>query len=93
MEESYRKGLASHPDPESCMASREAAIEALTPAAVRASFYLLFLTRNAPSRPAGGSSMLLLFLHRKVLFWFWRGRRGEAPAGYGAEPRAQSRNH
>src|SRR5437870_7083308 len=30
MEESHRKGLANHPDPESCMASREAAIEALT---------------------------------------------------------------
>src|SRR5215204_1661682 len=30
MQESYRKGLATHPDPESCMASREAAIEALT---------------------------------------------------------------
>jgi hypothetical protein len=30
MEESYRKGLANHPGPESCMASREAAIEALT---------------------------------------------------------------
>ena len=30
MKESYRKGLASHPGPESCVASREAAIEALT---------------------------------------------------------------
>jgi hypothetical protein len=30
MEESYRKGLANHPDPESCVASRKAAIEALT---------------------------------------------------------------
>jgi hypothetical protein len=30
MKESYRKGTASHPDPESCVASREAAIEALT---------------------------------------------------------------
>ena len=30
MEESYRKGLANRPDPESCVASREAAIEALT---------------------------------------------------------------
>jgi hypothetical protein len=30
MEESHRKGLASHPDPESCVACREAAIEALT---------------------------------------------------------------
>src|SRR5256885_2277892 len=30
MKESYRKGLADHPDPESCMASRKAAIEALT---------------------------------------------------------------
>ena len=30
MKESYRKGLANHPDPESCVASREAAIEALT---------------------------------------------------------------
>jgi hypothetical protein len=30
MEESYRKGVASHPGPESCVASREAAIEALT---------------------------------------------------------------
>ena len=30
MEESYRKGLANHPDPESCVASREVAIEALT---------------------------------------------------------------
>ena len=30
MKESHRKGLANYPDPESCMASREAAIEALT---------------------------------------------------------------
>ena len=30
MQESHRKGPASHPDPESCMASRKAAIEALT---------------------------------------------------------------
>jgi hypothetical protein len=28
MKESYGKGVATHPDPESCMASREAAIEA-----------------------------------------------------------------
>ena len=30
MKESYRKGVASYPDPESCVASRKAAIEALT---------------------------------------------------------------
>ena len=30
MKESHRKGVASHPDPESCVASRKAAIEALT---------------------------------------------------------------
>ena len=30
MKESYRKGVANHPDPESCVASRKAAIEALT---------------------------------------------------------------
>ena len=30
MKESYRKGVAIHPDPESCVSSREAAIEALT---------------------------------------------------------------
>ena len=30
MKESYRKGVASHPGPESCVASRKAAIEALT---------------------------------------------------------------
>src|ERR1035437_821767 len=30
MKESYRKGVANHPDPESCLASRKAAIEALT---------------------------------------------------------------
>jgi hypothetical protein len=30
MKESHRKGVANHPDPESCVASREAAIEALT---------------------------------------------------------------
>lgn len=30
MKESYRKGVASHPGPESCVVSREAAIEALT---------------------------------------------------------------
>ena len=30
MRESHRKGVATHPDPESCVASREAAIEALT---------------------------------------------------------------
>jgi hypothetical protein len=30
MKESYRKGIANHPDPESCVASRKAATEALT---------------------------------------------------------------
>jgi hypothetical protein len=30
MKESYGKGVANHPDPESCVASRKAAIEALT---------------------------------------------------------------
>ena len=30
MQESYRKGVATHPDPESCMARRKATIEALT---------------------------------------------------------------
>ena len=30
MKESHRKGVATHPDPESCVASRKAAIEALT---------------------------------------------------------------
>ena len=30
MKESYRKGVASRPGPESCVASREVAIEALT---------------------------------------------------------------
>ncbi|SRR6266403_2457841 len=32
MRESHRKGVASHPDLESCMTSRKAAIEALTEA-------------------------------------------------------------
>ena len=30
MQESYRKGVAIHPDPESCVVAREGAIEALT---------------------------------------------------------------
>src|SRR5918995_5017564 len=30
MRESHRKGVATHPDPESCVASRKATIEALT---------------------------------------------------------------
>ena len=30
MKESYRKGVANHPDPESCVGSRKAAGEALT---------------------------------------------------------------
>ena len=30
MKESYRKGVATHPDPESCVASRKATTEALT---------------------------------------------------------------
>jgi hypothetical protein len=34
MQESHRKGIAIHPDPESCMANREVAIEALTGAHV-----------------------------------------------------------
>jgi hypothetical protein len=34
MKESYRNGLTSHPDPESCVVRREAAIEALTGAHV-----------------------------------------------------------
>ncbi len=34
MKESYRKGIATHPDPESCVASRKATTEALTGAHV-----------------------------------------------------------
>jgi RNA-directed DNA polymerase len=34
MKASYRKGVATHPDPESCVASRKATIEALTGAHV-----------------------------------------------------------
>src|SRR6266851_819761 len=34
MEESYRKGVATHSDPESCVASRKATTEALTGAHV-----------------------------------------------------------
>src|SRR5436309_49255 len=34
MQESYRKGVATHPDPESCVASRKATAEALTGAHV-----------------------------------------------------------
>ena len=34
MKESCREGLANHPDPESCVASRKAAMEALTGAPV-----------------------------------------------------------
>src|SRR6266566_1172902 len=34
MKESHRKGVATHPDPESCVASREATTEALTGAHV-----------------------------------------------------------
>ena len=34
MKESYRKGVATHPDPESCVASRKATTEALTGAHV-----------------------------------------------------------
>jgi len=30
MKESYRKGVANHPDPESCVTNRKVAIEALT---------------------------------------------------------------
>ena len=30
MKESYRKGIANHPDPESCESGRKAALEALT---------------------------------------------------------------
>jgi hypothetical protein len=30
MKESYRKGVANHPGPESCVADRKVAIEALT---------------------------------------------------------------
>jgi hypothetical protein len=30
MKESHRKGVATHPDPESCVVSRKATIEALT---------------------------------------------------------------
>ena len=30
MQESYRKGIANHPDPESCVCRRKAAGEALT---------------------------------------------------------------
>lgn len=36
MKESYRKDLANHPDPESGVASRKAAIEALTGASAGA---------------------------------------------------------
>ena len=47
MKESYRKGIANHPDLESCVVSREAAIEALTEAHVgRVSSVRLNLEQN-----------------------------------------------
>ncbi len=59
---------------------------------------LLLLLRYAPcSIPTSGrgAEYFLFFLHRKILCWFWSGRRGEAPAECGAEPLAKrgGRNH
>ena len=52
MKESYRKGVANHPDPESCVASREAAIEALTGApAGRVLSFEIIAIRSADAVP------------------------------------------
>ena len=53
----------------------------------------LLLTCHARSRPTGGRRMLRMKLfvfpsEEGFCFAFERGRRGEAPAGFGAEPRA-----
>jgi hypothetical protein len=52
MKESYRKGIANHPDPESCVGHRKVAGEALTGAqAGRALSCEIILVRGAPSPP------------------------------------------
>ena len=48
MKESYRKGIANHPDPESCVCRRKAAGEALTGAqAGRVLSCEIYLVRGA----------------------------------------------
>jgi len=55
MKESHRKGVAGHPDPESCGASREAAIEALTGGTCRQGMELRNnRDRSADLGPHGG---------------------------------------
>ena len=55
MKESPRKGVATHPDPESCMASRKATIEALTGAhAGRVLSCEIIAIRSADVVPHGG---------------------------------------
>ena len=63
MKESYRKGVANHPDPESCVASRKAAIEALTGAhAGRVLSCEIIAIRSADAVPHGGRQ------HRRVRY-------------------------
>ena len=63
MKESYRKGVANHPDPESCVASRKAAIEALTGAhAGRVLSCEIIAIRSADAVQQGGRQ------HRRVRY-------------------------
>ena len=63
MEESYRKDLANHPDPESCGGRREATVEALTGAHAGR---VLSCEINPPAgRPCSDNGKIT----REVAFW------------------------
>src|SRR3954447_25762190 len=73
MEESCRKGLANHLDPESCVASREAAIEALTGAHAGRVLSCEIIATGVPTSFRMADQLLLrererLFPHQS---WHW----------------------
>src|SRR3984885_7222566 len=86
MEESYRKGLANHPDPESCVASRKAAIEALTGAHAGRVLSCEIIATGVPTsfRMAEGNT------DRCAIASIWRALRSLRPQACMETPRART---
>src|SRR5271163_3903723 len=104
MKESHRKGVANHPDPESCVASREAAIEALTGAhagRVWSCEIIAIRVHVTEGNTAGGAIASTCGLCAVRDPWHaWKlharepgdpvgARRGGGPVGEGHEPEVQ----
>ena len=86
MEESYRKDLASHPDPESCGSVREGVLEALTGACAGE-------VSSHESRRSGAPTLLTEAegnTEGGVIASLPRARRGRRPSTCAETPRART---